>query len=263
VTQVALELPNPPRPLDPRGLCVCCQPWRSHARGGGSGGRTPPPPGCWPPGSPQGPWCRRGAMPGRQGRMSGTPPPRSSSRRAHSSLTACQGLRCAGYGRWRGGRAFGAYCFAGKLRSPAPLTRRPGSPGQLRGLDPYASPYASRYASPYAGHLRTPSPPGRGITAGHAPSWGQSAAKTAADWPPSGGVERPRRVVRFARLIHRRGRVLGGPAVRAASAAVRCRPLGHSRWCRMTRLRAGRCLAACRDAVVKPARPEPTSLQAR
>jgi hypothetical protein len=27
---------------------------------------------------------------------------------------------------------------------------------------------------------------------------------------------RPRRVVRFARLIQRRGRVLGGPAVRAA-----------------------------------------------
>src|SRR4029450_6986949 len=32
---------------------------------------------------------------------------------------------------------------------------------------------------------------------------------------PLGGVERPRRAVRFARLIHRRGRVLGGPAVRA------------------------------------------------
>jgi hypothetical protein len=30
------------------------------------------------------------------------------------------------------------------------------------------------------------------------------------------GVERPGRVVRFARLIDRRGRVLGGPAVRAA-----------------------------------------------
>jgi hypothetical protein len=29
-------------------------------------------------------------------------------------------------------------------------------------------------------------------------------------------VVRPRRVVRFARLIDRRGRVLGGPAVRAA-----------------------------------------------
>jgi hypothetical protein len=33
---------------------------------------------------------------------------------------------------------------------------------------------------------------------------------------PLGGVERPRRVVRFARLIHRPVRVLGGPAVRAA-----------------------------------------------
>jgi hypothetical protein len=33
---------------------------------------------------------------------------------------------------------------------------------------------------------------------------------------PLGGVERPRRVVRFARLIHWPVRVLGGPAVRAA-----------------------------------------------
>jgi hypothetical protein len=33
---------------------------------------------------------------------------------------------------------------------------------------------------------------------------------------PLGGVERPCRVVRFARLIHRPGRDLGGPAVRAA-----------------------------------------------
>jgi hypothetical protein len=34
--------------------------------------------------------------------------------------------------------------------------------------------------------------------------------------PPSGGVERPGRKERFARLIHRRGRVLGRPSVRAA-----------------------------------------------
>jgi hypothetical protein len=33
---------------------------------------------------------------------------------------------------------------------------------------------------------------------------------------PLGGVERPRRAVRFARLIQRRVRVLGGPSVRAA-----------------------------------------------
>ena len=33
---------------------------------------------------------------------------------------------------------------------------------------------------------------------------------------PLGGVERPRRMVRFARLIDRRVRAFGGPAVRAA-----------------------------------------------
>ena len=33
---------------------------------------------------------------------------------------------------------------------------------------------------------------------------------------PLGGVERPRRVVRFARLIPRRGRDLGVPSARAA-----------------------------------------------
>jgi hypothetical protein len=33
---------------------------------------------------------------------------------------------------------------------------------------------------------------------------------------PLGGMERPRRAVRFARLTHRRGRDLGGPTVRAA-----------------------------------------------
>jgi hypothetical protein len=33
--------------------------------------------------------------------------------------------------------------------------------------------------------------------------------------PPYGGVERPRRVVRFARLMHRRVRALDGPSARA------------------------------------------------
>jgi hypothetical protein len=50
--------------------------------------------------------------------------------------------------------------------------------------------------------LAYPSPTGRAVLTGHTPSWGQSAARTAADWPPSGGVERPRRKERFARLIH-------------------------------------------------------------
>jgi hypothetical protein len=40
-------------------------------------------------------------------------------------------------------------------------------------------------------------------------------------------VERPRRVVRFARLMHRRSRVLGGPAVRRLSVPVQARPGDH------------------------------------
>jgi hypothetical protein len=47
---------------------------------------------------------------------------------------------------------------------------------------------------------------------------------------PSRGVERPRRVVRFARLIHRRGRVLGGPTVRAACGGDPSRPGCHAGW---------------------------------
>ena len=86
----------------------------------------------------------------------------------------------------------------------------------VEAVDPYASGYASPYASPYAGHPRTPSLLGGRIPAGQTPSWGQSAAKTAADWPPSGGVERPGRKVRFARLMQRPVCVLGGPAVRDA-----------------------------------------------
>src|SRR4029450_1918671 len=42
---------------------------------------------------------------------------------------------------------------------------------------------------------------------------------------PLGGVERPRRKVRFARLIHRRGRVLGGPSAQGGMArAAKGRP---------------------------------------
>ena len=44
------------------------------------------------------------------------------------------------------GRAFGACCFAGKLRSP-------GGPGPIRsgrGCDPYVIPYVNPYVIPYA-----------------------------------------------------------------------------------------------------------------
>jgi hypothetical protein len=57
----------------------------------------------------------------------------------------------------------------------------------------------------------TPAPP-IDQHAEHARSWLPAA--------PLGGVERPRRVVRFARLIQRRVRVLGGPSVRAVFAGI-------------------------------------------
>jgi hypothetical protein len=83
------------------------------------------------------------------------------------------------------------------------------------GPDTRSSGRGASDAGPYASHWRTPRPGRPGYRWSY-PSGGQSAAKTAADWPPSGGVERPRRKERFARLIDRRDRVLGGPAVRAA-----------------------------------------------
>jgi hypothetical protein len=61
------------------------------------------------------------------------------------------------------GRAFGACCFAGKLRSPAGPT--PGPPWLEA-----STPYASGYASPYAGNPRTPFTVCSRIAAGHAPS---------------------------------------------------------------------------------------------
>jgi hypothetical protein len=46
---------------------------------------------------------------------------------------------------------------------------------------------------------------------------GEVAVRNGPSFLPLGGVDRPRRAVRFARLLQRRGRVLGGPAARAAS----------------------------------------------
>jgi hypothetical protein len=104
-------------------------------RGGGPGEGLPPP-AYWPPGSPQVSRCRRGAMPGRQGRMSGTPPPRRSPGRAHSCLTACPGPRVAGHGRWQGGNAPSARAASLASSAAHPPTGRPRSSGQPRGLAP-------------------------------------------------------------------------------------------------------------------------------
>ena len=110
----------------------------------------------------------------------------------------------AGHGRWREGDAPSAR--AASLASSAALLYAPDDaayPARWRAGGPYVIPYVIPYALgcvPLALLAER-------IRAGQSPSWGQSAANTAADWPPSGGVERPGRVVRFARLIGRRVRV--------------------------------------------------------
>jgi hypothetical protein len=129
-------------------------------------------------------------MPGGQARMSGSPPLRRSRRPSHSCLTACLAASrppaVAGEGR-----AFGACCIAGKLRSPA---------------GPSPSPPVAKAPDPTSFPTRR----------GGVPLASLAERISAGQWPPCGGVERPGRAVRFARLIHRPVRVLGGPAVRAA-----------------------------------------------
>jgi hypothetical protein len=102
-----------------------------------------------------------------------------------------------------------------RWQAPQPCRSRPGRPWPGR-LDPYVIPYVNPYVIPYAQGWRTPASVVERICPAQSPSWGQSAAKTAADWPPYGGVERPGRKVRFARSIHRPVRVLGVPSARAA-----------------------------------------------
>jgi hypothetical protein len=61
-----------------------------------------------------------------------------------------------------------------------------------RAADPYVIPYVNPYVIPYALGCVPLASLAERISAGQSPSWGQSAAKTAADWPPSGsGAARP------------------------------------------------------------------------
>jgi len=94
--------------------------------------------------------------------------------------------------RWQAPQPRPAYRTAGLTRADS---------GRSRYGNPYALPYACTYADPYVRHPRTPSRLEGGVTAGRAPRGEWSGQ---AEW------------MRFARLIHRPVRVLGGPAVLAA-----------------------------------------------
>jgi hypothetical protein len=96
-------------------------------------------------------------------------------------------------------------------QAPQPCRSRLGS--AVQGRDPYAGLYAR--------HSRSPSPLGWRITAGHA---------------PFGGVVRPRRKERFARLTHAaRPRLLADLRSASPSAAIQACPGRHVGWYRRPR----------------------------
>jgi hypothetical protein len=70
------------------------------------------------------------------------------------------------------GRAFGACCFAGKLRSPAPPTGATASPGPTAGPRPYVNGYVIVYAL----GVRTPACGGRGCLSSSDTPRGNGAA---------------------------------------------------------------------------------------
>ena len=121
------------------------------------------------------------AMPGRQARMSGSPPRRRSSGQPFV-LDGRPGTPLADHSpRSVEGRAFGACCSAGKLRSPLAhrATRRTWSSSGRAPL---------RWT--LRGTLRTalayPSPAGRRITAGSAPEGASRPQKPRPTGPPRG-----------------------------------------------------------------------------
>ena len=97
----------------------------------------------------------------------------------------------AGHGRWRGGDAPSARAASLASSAALPGYRTRASPGPTPGRRPLRQSLRQSLRHSLRRRWRTPSPAG-----------GQDRRRSC----PLGGVERPRRAVRFARLIHRRVR---------------------------------------------------------
>ena len=195
---------RPPRPLDPEGPFLCALRRPAHPphprRGVPGGGPSPRRTGRMD--RPEARGADGAAMPGGQARMSGTPPRRRSKRSSHSCLTACPAPRPPATGR--GGWWDAPSARAASLASSAALPRPPDDAAhraRLRGRDPYVNLYVNPYVIPYARGVRTLGFGGRGYLSSSGPPRGEWSGQ--AEW------------MRFAQLIDRPVRVLGGPAVRA------------------------------------------------
>ena len=114
------------------------------------------------------------------------------------------------------GRAFGACCFAGKLRSPAHESDDTATRPNFRAATPTSFPTSTPTSFPtHWGCVPLASLAER-ISAGQSPFVGPVGRKNRGWLAPLGGMERALGKVRFARLIHSGARVLGGPLVRTA-----------------------------------------------
>jgi hypothetical protein len=115
-----------------------------------------------------------------------------------------------------------------RWQAPQPWRSRPPVPAWPRRLTPTPDPTRNPTLDPTPATRVPPFTARPARSPWSCPLVGLVGRKNRGRLAPLGGVERPRRVVRFARLIHRRGRDLGGPAVRAAcggNPSRRCWPL--------------------------------------
>jgi hypothetical protein len=157
------------------------------------------PPACWPPGSPEGSWCRRGAMPGCQGRMSGTPPPRRSKPACHSPLTACPDH--APPATVGGGEGTRLRRVLLRWQAPQPCSTHRATRltrARWRAGGPYVIPYVNPYVIPYALEVRTPGFAGRAHQCWSVPlRGGRRRQKNRVPGPPRGsGAAAPQGALR-------------------------------------------------------------------
>jgi hypothetical protein len=98
-------------------------------------------------------WCRRGELPGGQGRMSGTSPSRRSTPAGHTSLTARPGPARAGRSSWRGGTRLRRVLL--RWQAPQACRSRPGATA-AEAVDPYVIPYALGVRTPHPPDIGSP-----------------------------------------------------------------------------------------------------------
>jgi hypothetical protein len=188
-------------PSTPRGPLVCA-PTSAFPPPGGGGARGEDPSSPRRTGRmdwPEDRGAAEAAMPGGQARMSGSPAAAQVQRCSHSRLTACPAPRrpATRRGRWWDAPSARAASLASSAALPVPASVRLGRGSPTLGPFPGSTP--GPISAQATGAPSLPAQPQFGLVGAPSGEWSGQA-----EW------------MRFARLIHRPVRDLGGPAVRAA-----------------------------------------------